>query len=417
MAKSTLKFALAILTTLCLVIIPILGIPQLGFSGMLTDNDIDISNELAEGQLIQFTLAVDSKADADTLTKNANETARIIRKRLSVLGYSDAQVNVLSDRKVVAVLPFNADVSIVKTKLGITGDFIFKDNSGKTIISSKDIEECSAYYTTSYSSTGEGTINYYLSFHLTDEAMKVYTEKTTEIAKSSNKFVKLYIDSTQLSQLTINEAVTENDFSFGPFSSEDAIWFANLINEGPLPQTTVTVTHGIEASFGSGAFGGLFIALIVSFVIAAVIFIALFKLSGLSIAVSTAAAMGSTLTLTTVFDLGISLSGLATVFFTAVLAILLNSVITSGAKLQQSENVRASYLLSVKKNAWLIVDLLALPFIVGIAMMIYGSVYTVIFADLIFIAVISAAISFGINYLFISAFNDAGKKKTCVYGN
>ena len=417
MAKSTLKFALAILVTLCLVIIPILGIPQMGFSGMLTDNDIDISNELAEGQLVQFTLAVDSKADEATLTKNANETARIIRKRLSILGYSDAQVNVLSDRKVVAVLPFNADVSIAKNDLSITGDFIFKDNSGKTIISSKDIEECSAYYTTNYSSNGEGSLEYYLTFHLSDEAMKVYTEKTTEIAKSSNKFIKLYIDSTQLSQLTINEAVTENDFSFGPFSSDDAIWFANLINEGPLPQTVVSTTYGIEASYGNGAFGGLFIALAIAFIIAAVIFVVLFKLSGLAIAISAIAALGSALAMTTVFNLGISLSGLATIFFTVALSLLLNAVITSGAKLQPSDSIRASYLLSIKKNAWLIVDLLVLPFIVAVAMMINGSVYTMIFAALIFISVISAAISFGINYLFIGAFNDAGKKKPCVYGN
>ena len=121
--------------------------------------------------------------------------------------------------------------------------------------------------------------------------------------------------------------------------------------------------------------------------------------------------------MTTVFNLGISLSGLATIFFTVALSLLLNAVITSGAKLQPSDSIRASYLLSIKKNAWLIVDLLVLPFIVAVAMMINGSVYTMIFAALIFISVISAAISFGINYLFIGAFNDAGKKKPCVYGN
>ncbi len=417
MAKGTLKFALACLLAAILVIVPLLGIPQLGFSGLLTDDDITVSNELAEGQLVHFVLSVNTEQGESVLAENANETARILRRRLTALGYSESDVSVVSNRDVILTLPFNTDTSVVKEKLAITGDFLFKDSAGKTIVSSKDIESCVPYYSSEYDATGSGTVNYYLSFYLTEEALKLYTEKTTEISKSSDKFIQLYVDSTNLSKLNVDSPVTENGFSFGPFSYEDALWYSAMINAGPTPQSIAADTLSVEPSLGNASFSLLFAGSLLAVVIVAILAVIVCKLSGVGLALSLLCSLGLTLTLNTVFSLGVSLAGVCAVILSAALCVLVNALLLNAAKSENSSDPYVCLKLAMKKNAWLFVDLLALPFAIALAMMWYGSVFTMLFANLLFIGVVSAAFSLLVTLLCVSAASDLGKKRTCTFGN
>ena len=417
MAKGILKFTLAVLLAVLLVMIPLLGIPQLGFSGLLTDDDITISNELAEGQLVHFALAADTnKNSAEVLKQNADKTAQILRRRLSALGYSDSDVSVVSNRDIILTLPFNTDTSVVKEKLAITGDFLFKDSNGKTIISSKDIESCVPFYNTGYDSNGNGTVSYYLAFYLTEDALKLYTEKTTEIAKSTNKYIELFVDSTSLSRLNVDSAVTENGFSFGPFEYADALWYSTMINAGPAPQTIAPATYSVEPVLGNGAFSMLFAAALIALVILCAAGFFFLGFSGLTLTLSTVCTLGMTLILNTVFALGVSLSSVAAVALSAVLCILVTTVLLRNAKAETASNPYTCLKLAFKKSVWLLVDLLALPFAVALAMMWYGNVFTMLFANLLFIAVVSTAFSLLITLLTVSALADLGKKRACAFG-
>ena len=165
MAKSSMKIVLTFLLAVVLVMIPLLGIPQLGYSGLLSDDDITLSNELAEGQLVRFYLSANTEKGEEVLKENANKTAEILRNRLASLGYFESDVAVLSNRDVILTLPFNTDVSLAKEKLAATGNFMFKDADSKVILASGDgdIASCGVYSQVSSS----GTLSYYLGFNLT----------------------------------------------------------------------------------------------------------------------------------------------------------------------------------------------------------------------------------------------------------
>ena len=419
MAKSILKFVFAFLLAAVLVIVPLLGIPQLGFSGLLTDDDLNVTNELAEGQLVQFHFSLDSTKDEATLQNNANRTAEILRKRLAALGYREAEVNVLSNRKVDLILPFNADASLVKNRLALTGEFIFKDNNGTKLVSSAgDIVNCAVTYATEYDSTGAGTTKYYLAFTLTEEALKKYTEATTKIASSTtNNYVQLFVDSASLSRLTISEAVTENGFSFGPFEYEDAVWYSTMINAGPLPQSVAPSTFSTAPVLGQGAFTGLFIGALVIAVLAAVACWIVYKTSGLAMILGAVSAMGVTLVLNTAFGLGVSLMGLCAVLFSWLLCLLVQALVMNAAKKESSSDPILCFGRVFKKSPWLLVDLLALPFAVSLGMMLYGNIYTMLFAELVFVAVVATGVSLLVSWLCITALADANQKRTQVYGN
>lgn len=418
MAKSILKFVFAFLLAAILVIVPLLGIPQLGFSGLLTDDDLNVTNELAEGQLVQFYFSLDSTKDQATLTNNANRTAEILRKRLAALGYREAEVNVISNRKVDLILPFNADASLVKNRLALTGEFIFKDNNSNKIFSSAgDILNCAVTYATEYDASGAGTTKYYLAFTLTEEALKKYTEATTKIASSTNNYVQLFVDSASVSRLTIKEAVKENGFSFGPFEYEDAVWYSTMINAGPLPQSVAPSTFSTAPVLGQGAFTGLFVGALVIAVLAAVACWIVYKTSGLAMILGAVSAMGVTLILNTAFGLGVSLMGLCAVTFSWLLCLFVQAMVMNAAKKESSSDPAACFGRVFKKNPWLLVDFLALPFAVSLGMMLYGNIYTMLFAELVFVAVVATGVSLLVSWLCITALADANQKRTQVYGN
>ncbi len=413
MAKSIMKFALAFLLAVVAVMIPLLGIPQLGYSGLLSDDDINISNELAEGQLVRLFLSVNTDQGEEVLKNNANRTAEILRNRLSSMGYYESDVALLSNRDVIFTLPFNADVSLVKNKLSATGNFIFKDADSKEIISSKDIEACSVYS----QATASGTIEYYLGFHLGDEAMKLYTEKTTEISKSTDKTIQLYVDSTSLSSLKVEEAVTENDFTIGPFAYDDAFWYASMINAGPLPQAVAPATYAVEPVLREGSFHMLFVAALIAVIVIAVAAVVFLKLSGLAVAFGTVCALGVALALNSAFDLGVSLAGVCCMFFAAILTLFALICVLLAAKDEPSSNAYTCLKNALRKKAWFLIDVLALPFAISLAMMIYGNVFTQTFANLVFISVLACAIGLLVALLVISALADAQRNKSSVFPN
>lgn len=419
MAKGALKITLATLLAVLLAIVPLLGISQWKLSGLLADDDITVSNELAEGQLVTFEYKTDSTADQATLIKNMEKTAEILRRRLSALGYRDSHVDVISKSRITVTLPANTNSSIVKESLSMTGDFLFKGGSKmETLISSKDIENCVAHYTPEYDAQGNDTGKYSLAFFLTEEALNRYIEKTTEISNSNDKKVYLYVDDTQLSELSMTSAITDNGFSFGPFEFDDALWFSTMINAGPLPQTTLySLIETVEPELSANAYSRMFPGALIAVVLVAVICVAVLKLSGIATALSLISSLGLTLAMSTMFGLGVSLTGVCAVILSAALCLLLNTVLLRTAKQANSSHPFTCLKLAFKQKAWLLVDLLVLPFAIALAMMWYGNVFTLLFANLLFIGVISAAVSLLITLLTVSAIADLGKKRECAFGN
>lgn len=410
-----MKIVLTFLLAVVLVMIPLLGIPQLGYSGLLSDDDITLSNELAEGQLVRFYLSANTEKGEEVLKENANKTAEILRNRLASLGYFESDVAVLSNRDVILTLPFNTDVSLAKEKLAATGNFMFKDADSKVILASGDgdIASCGVYSQVSSS----GTLSYYLGFNLTEEALKRYTEKTTEISKSSDKYVQLYVDSTSLSRLNITEAVTENGFTIGPFEYEDAVWYSTMINAGPLPQAVSPAVHAIDPVLGEGVYTMIFVAALLALVVIAVACVILLKLSGVAAAFATVSALGAAMLLNTAFGLNVSLASVLCISFSVILTLVTVIPLLLSAKEQNSNNVYTCLKMTIRKKLWFLIDVLALPFAISLAMMIYGNVFMTTFANLVFVSVLAAVVGLLIAMLVISAFADANRKKSCVYGN
>lgn len=413
MAKCALKFLFAFLLAVCLVITPLVGFPQAGVSGLLTDDDLVVTNELADGQALVYAVSAGSEDSAETIAANTQKISRILYSRLVALGIRDAKVTVLSDRTLAIVLPYNSESAAINNTVGARGAVSFRTTQSTTasaFLTNEDIESVRVTYTANTS----GNPSYYLNFHLTDEGMKKYTEKTTEAA-SSTRYVYVYVDDELISSVNVTEAVTENDFSIGSLSQDTAVVAAMLINSGVLPYE-ITGSAKYVTAVNQGSYKGLFIGLFICAVLASAYLIFKFRLAGVGAAISVIASLGASLLLSNVFGLTLGLTGVAAFFFAALLILFANYVILRAAKLNGSAP-RAAVRAAFSEKKFFVVDVLLLPLAVAIAMMFYGNIYTALFSDLLFIGTLSGALSLLITYLTVGALSDAGKTGAQAFGN
>ena len=408
MAKCTLKFVLAFLLAVCLIVIPLLGIPQ-KLSGILTDDDLYVSDEIADGQVLKFSLS-EGEEGSDP-AENAKKTAKVLKSRISSLGVSDAEVNVISDSEVDVILPFNEQGAALANTVQVVGRLELKASSSETsFITNDDVQ--AAFVALDESTSTSSSVKYSLVLRFTDAGLKKFTENTTAIANST-KYIYVYMDGESVTSKSFSSAVTSNDVFFGGLEQSVAAWNAALINSGVLPQS-VTYTTSSATAENPGAFDGLFIALAACTLIACTYLIFRFRAAGLAAALGVVSALGLGMIFVSLFALPISLNGVICFVFIALCALLGCFVL-----LENAASSNASPFMALKtafsQKKFFIIDLVGLPLTISIAMIFYGNSVTMLFSYMLFVSSVTTLAALGVFTLAVSGLSDAGAKRA--FGN
>ncbi len=217
---------------------------------------------------------------------NMDAAKQIIETRLVNQGITESEVCIDYDNKQVIVRfpwqsseeDFNPTTAVAE--LGETAELSFCEGSTNdtVILTGKDVESAKAAYAPASSNSAAG---YYVQLTLKDSGKAKFAEATTRL---KGKTISIWMDQTQISAPTVNEAITDGVASIsGNFNADSAQELADKINAGSLPFTLSvdnTKLQIISPTLGADALRVMTIAGIIAFIVICILMIVFFRLPG-----------------------------------------------------------------------------------------------------------------------------------------
>jgi preprotein translocase subunit SecD len=213
----------------------------------------------------------------DTPEAPVNEDAvqrvvKIIERRVNELGLTEPIIQRQGDRRIIVELPGVKDPDAAIALLGKTALMEFKDESGATVLTGKDLKDAKAQI--------DQTNRNLVAIEFTDEGAKAFGDLT---AKNVGKQISILLDKQVLTSPVVNEPIPGGKAIItGNRSIEEAQNLAILLRSGSLPvkvevmeTRTVGPTLGQDSKDKSVLAFGIGIAAIVIFMVT------FYRLSGL----------------------------------------------------------------------------------------------------------------------------------------
>ena len=278
-----------------------------------------------------------------------NEMTDILYARLDNQGFKQSSVMLIGENEFEVRLPVNTnsdfqDLDQIAEILYTVGNVNITEKSDKNavLITREMIERVELQ------SNASGKFSFFLI--MTDEGKEELEKVTTEISerkREDEKYVRVYVDDTQVSELSIRQPSTEGYFGFSSSYTEyKAERLANILNAGCLPVALETVAEeNVSARMGIEAWDDMILCF--GLVTAAMMFILVlvFRVSGLINALTLAAYQ--TALAVVLAALGIRLDGAGMACLAAVFGYLIVSLVYNNhafkKQFEGGKNIRAAY--------------------------------------------------------------------------
>lgn len=163
----------------------------------------------------------EAKVDEDAVQR----VVRIIERRVNELGLTEPIIQRQGARRIIVELPGVKDPEKAIEMLGKTALMEFQDESGKTVLTGKDLKDAKAQIDQSKQNL--------VALEFTDEGGKKFAELT---AKNVGKHIAILLDKQMLTNPVVQEAITGGKAVItGQRSIEEAERLAILLRSGSLP--------------------------------------------------------------------------------------------------------------------------------------------------------------------------------------
>ena len=277
-AKSLIK--------LCIVAVLIVVVAFLALNGMQVgkyilkpvSGAISLGLDLRGGVSTEY-IAVDTSIENfDTLLDG---TVAALRTRLTNAGFTEANVAVQGNDRILVEIPDVDDPEEVAAIIGTPAHLEFRDPEGNVIFEGNQIEEAGVSY------ANEAQTLYGVSFELNKEAAKAFEEAT---AAHIGAAISIYLDDEMISAPIVNEIIAGGSgiISGDDNESSEQSWewasnLAMLIQSGALPLDIAEVeTRAISATLGIEAIDGALIAGIVGLALIMIFMLIMYRLPGIA---------------------------------------------------------------------------------------------------------------------------------------
>lgn len=163
----------------------------------------------------------DAKVDEDAL----NRVVKIIERRINELGLTEPIIQREGARRIIVELPGINDPEKAIALVGKTALLEFKDPTGKTVLTGKDLKNSKAHMDQSKRAM--------VSIEFTDDGAKRFGELTTKFVRQP---IAIVLDGEILTNPVVNEPITGgNAVITGSRTMEEAEHLAILLRSGSLP--------------------------------------------------------------------------------------------------------------------------------------------------------------------------------------
>ena len=163
----------------------------------------------------------EAKVDEDAVQR----VVKIIEKRVNEIGLTEPLIQRQGERRIIVELPGISEPEKAIQMLGKTALLEFQDESGKTVMTGKDLKDAKA-------EIGQNK-NSVVALEFSSEGAKLFGDLTT---KNVGKRISILLDKTVLTSPVVNEPIPSGKAIItGSGSIEEAQNLAILLRSGSLP--------------------------------------------------------------------------------------------------------------------------------------------------------------------------------------
>lgn len=341
--------------------------------------------DLVGGARLVYQAQDENGKDYTPSTKEMNDTIDILYARLNNIGLTEATVSAQGDDRIVIEIPSVESTEEAAAMIGSTAKLEFVDADGNVILDGSAIADASA----EYGPVGESytTVNeHYVSLTIKDEYVKTWADATEAAAARVSEtdengipknYIAIILDGEVQSSPSVSERIESDTciISGGDFTVEQTTNLAGVIKAGALPialksiqQATVGATLGEGVLNKSLMAGGIGILLVMLFMLI------VYRIPGLIADIALLAYIGIEGLIMAIFDVNLSLSGIAGIILAIGMAVDANVVIFERIKeeLKNGKTVRASVDSGFHRALTAVIDSNVTTMIAAVVLYIFG---------------------------------------------
>ncbi len=390
-STNVLAFILAVLVIAGLVCVAIFGVGDI--PGVFDEGGVTQGLDLVGGSYIVYEADVENPSAEDMATVRA-----MLRQRLDSLGYTEATLAASGDNRIAIEIPAITDPEEAVQKLGSTAILMFIDVDGNIWLEGSDIEKAEAMYG---DSDGNGIQEYFVSLKIKSESVSKFAAATKSVSERTdgNNILLIALDEEIISYPYVDEELNTSDVVIsGAFTSDDAMWLAELISAGKLPFALKEVQlESVGPTLGEKALKTSLIAGAIGLALVMIFMIAFYRLPGIVATlalIAYSAIMGIILVLGNNF-INLSLPGIAGIILSIGMAVDANVVIFERIKeeLRLGRSVGAAFTGGFKRAYAAVIDSNVTTLIAAAVLWYFGTGTVKGFAITLFIGVLLSLIS------------------------
>lgn len=340
---------IAMLVVICLILggLAYYASIILSSTGIGEDKSIKLGLDLAGGVSITYQVE-----DENPTSEQMSDTIYKLQKRVE--GYStEALVYQEGDDRITVEIPGVSDANAILEELGKPGSLEFQTSDGTTFMTGDMVADAQA---ASFKNE-MGNNEFVVDLTLTDEGAKVFGDITTE---NVGKNLPIVYDEEVISNPVVNEAITGGKAQIsGMDSFEEAETLASNIRIGSLSlQLSELRSNVVGAQLGSEAISTSLKAAAIGLVIVMLFMIILYFVPGIAAAVALAIYTCLVIATLYLFDITLTLPGIAGIILSIGMAVDANVIIFARIReeIASGKTVSTSMDIGFKKAMSAIVD-------------------------------------------------------------
>ena len=292
---------------------------------------------------------------AEELSEGMKAAQTMLRERLTTFGYTEADVYLSGDDRVVVAIPNIDDPEEAVQMLGSTAKVTFVDADGNVILTGDDLTGASMAYG-DVDNTGFSV--YYVNVDLSTEGQKKFTEATKQVASRTDgsNYISIMMDDEVISAPYVDAKYASTGINSEHVSitlgsnatQESASRLAGLIASGQLPFSLQNIQmESVSATLGLQSLNTSIQAASIGLILIILVMVFYYRVLGVASAISLIFFAVVFVDIISWSHLNLTLSGIAGIILTLGMAVDANIVIFERIK----EELRAGRTLRVAMDA------------------------------------------------------------------
>ena len=351
-----------------------------------TQDGVVLGLDLVGGSEITYEAVIPDGTGANAISDGLKSATTMLRQRLDVLGYTEANVYQSGERQIVVEIPNVDDPEQAVSQLGTTADI------------------ASAKY--QYSAVDEtGIAQHHVVLEFTKEGHDKFVEATKTIASRTDgkNYLSIQMDGEEISAPMVDTKYASTGIdsdsaiiTLGNSADADsASYLANIIAAGQLPFTLDCVKlQAVGASLGERSLQSSLLAGLIGIILVMLFMMIIYRVMGVISCLALTLYSAVFAVLIAVFHINLSLPGIAGIILTVGMAVDANVVIFERIKeeLHLGKTLRYAIDAGYKGALRAIIDANITTIIAAVVLWIFGTGTIISFAQTLFIGVILSMI-------------------------